>query len=122
MLHTFIDKALVQETITSVGKKMNLSVILFLSLVLWLSAPGSVKVVGGQGQMTDTISVLQGSGNGQCSSMEARDRARSDIHQIVTSVVSSTCNVTPSSPKVGGCTPISLHVVNTLQEHVEKGK
>ena len=75
---------------------MNLSMTLILSSVLWLSAPGSVKTASGQGQVTDTIRVLHGGGNGQCSSMEERERARSDIHQIAihSATHSFTCNGT----------------------------
>ena len=76
---------------------MNLNMTLILSSVLWLSAPGSVKTASGQGQMTDTIRVLHGGGNGQCSSMEERERARSDIRQITihSATHSFTCNGTP---------------------------
>ena len=82
---------------------MNLSITLILSLVLWLSAPGSVKTASGQGQMTNTIMVLRGGGNGQCSSMEERERARSDIRQIAIQSVSEyrfTCNGTPGWRRV----------------------
>ena len=67
--------------------------------VLWLSPPGVVNVASGQGQVTDTIMIraFQGGGNGQCSSMEERERARSDIRQIAihSATHSFTCNRTP---------------------------
>ena len=59
--------------------------------VLWLSSPGVVNVASGQGQVTDTIMirVFQGGGNGQCLSVEERERTRNEIHQIA---ISSTCS------------------------------
>ena len=77
---------------------MNSTVVcLMLSIILYLS-PGSVIIVSGQGQMTD-IKILQEGDNGQCPSMEERERARSEIHQFTTSVVSS-CNGSPGWRRV----------------------
>ena len=74
---------------------MNLSMILILSSVLSLSVIGSVNVASGQ--VIDTIRVLQGGSNGQCSSLEERERERSDIHQIAIQSAENqfTCNGTP---------------------------
>ena len=60
-------------------------VYLIVSVFVWLSAPGSVIIVSGQGQLTD-IQVLERSDDWQCPSMEERERARDRIHQISNSV------------------------------------
>ena len=41
--------------------------------VLCLSAPGSVSIASGQGEMTD-LKVLERGDDGKCSSMEERER------------------------------------------------
>ena len=69
-----------------------------LLLLLWLSAPGSVIITGGQAQMVG-INVREKGNDGQCLSVEERERARNNIHQIAFSVgiaVASgyTCNGT----------------------------
>ena len=52
--------------------------------------PGSVNAASGQGQTTD-VKVLPESGDdGQCASMEERERARNEIHQIIASVIATT--------------------------------
>ena len=64
--------------------------------VLWLSAPGSFIIASGQ--MT-TVKVLERGNDWQCPSVEERERARNEINQVVTAVISSqtvkTCNGTP---------------------------
>ena len=67
--------------------------ILILGSVLLLSASGSVIIASGQVQVTD-IRVLQGGDNGQCPSVEERERARNDIHQIVASVITTIASTT----------------------------
>ena len=66
--------------------------------VLCLSL-GSVIIASGQGQMTD-IKALESGGDWQCPSVEERERAKNKIHQIATSVVSSTCSDTPGWRRV----------------------
>ena len=62
---------------------------------LCLSAPGSVSIASGQVQVTD-VKVLERGDDWQCPSMEERERARNEIHQIANSVIASTvCNGTP---------------------------
>ena len=65
--------------------------------VFWLSAPALVHIVCGQVQMTNTIRILQKSSNGQCLSVEERERAKNDIHQIAiqSALYGFTCNGTP---------------------------
>ena len=74
-------------------------ILIFSSLlsVLWLSAPGSVNIVNGQVQVIDAIRTLQGGGNGQCPSMEERERARNEIQQVIASVVATTLPTTTTS-------------------------
>ena len=50
-----------------------------LLLHLLLSAPGSVIIARGQGQMTD-VKVLERGDDWQCPSVEERERARNEIH------------------------------------------
>ena len=72
-------------------------ILIFSSLlsVLYLSAPGSVSIASGQVQVTD-VKVLERGDDWQCPSMEERERARNEIHQIANSVIASTvCNGTP---------------------------
>ena len=76
-------------------------VCLFFPVSLWLSAPGSVIMASGQGQMID-VQVVERGDDWQCPSMEERERARNKIHQITNSVILAiatghihTCNGTP---------------------------
>ena len=57
-----------------------------LTLIL-LSAPGSVTLANGQGQVTD-FKVVEGGGDGQCPSMEERERVRNEIHQAAALAIS----------------------------------
>ena len=67
---------------------------------LYLSAPGSVSIASGQVQVTD-VKVLERGDDWQCPSMEERERARNEIHQIANSVIASTvCNGTPGWRRV----------------------
>ena len=66
----------------------------YIILLVLCVSPGSVIIVSGQGQMTD-VEVLERGDDLQCALMEERERARKNIHQIATSIVSSTCNGTP---------------------------
>ena len=61
-------------------------VCLFFPVSLWLSAPGSVIMASGQGQMID-VQVVERGDDWQCPSMEERERARNKIHQIIASVL-----------------------------------
>ena len=73
--------------------------ILIVSLlvsVLLLSAPGSVRIASGQGQMTD-VKVLERGDDWQCPSMEERERARNEIHQIINSVIEITLPTTTTT-------------------------
>ena len=59
---------------------------------LCLSAPWSVSIASGQVQVTD-VKVLERGDDWQCPTMEERERARNEIHQIANSVIASTvCN------------------------------
>ena len=75
-------------------------ILIVVLTVLWLSAPGYVSVANGQGATIDTIGAFQGGNSGQCLSEEERERARSEIHQTATSVVSTTCYGTPGWRRV----------------------
>ena len=68
--------------------------LLIVFLVLWLSN-GLVTTADGQLQMTD-IKVLERGDDGQCSSIEGKERALNEIHQIADSVIASMsmCNGT----------------------------
>jgi hypothetical protein len=68
-------------------------------MLLWLSAPWSVIIVGGQGQKTN-VRVLEGGDDGHCPSVEERERARNEIHQIANAVISSVCSGTPGCRRV----------------------
>ena len=77
-------------------------ILIFSSLVsvLCLSAPGSVSIANGQGEVTD-VKVLERGDDWQCPTMEERERARNEIHQIANSVIASTvCNGTPGWRRV----------------------
>ena len=69
--------------------------------VLCLSAPWSVSIASGQVQMTD-LKVLERGDDGKCSFVEERERARNEIHQVTTLVISSvyTCSGTPGWRRV----------------------
>ena len=69
---------------------MNQSVVYFVLFFLCLPL-GSVLAASGEVQMTN-VQVLERGDDKQCASMEEIDRARNEIHQITTSVVSSSCN------------------------------
>ena len=70
-------------------------ILIFISLlsVLCLSAPGSVSIASGQVQMTD-VKVLERGDDWQCPSMEERERARNEIHQIAASVIANISTLT----------------------------
>ena len=57
-------------------------------LVLWL-IPGPIFLASGQVQMTD-IKVVERGDDWQCPSIEERERARNEIHQIAISAIAST--------------------------------
>ena len=67
--------------------------------------PGSVIIISGQGLTTDT-KVLEVCGDGHCASVEDRERARNEIHQIASSAILATtghihtCNGTPGWRRV----------------------
>ena len=72
--------------------------ILILGSVLLLSASGSFIIASGQVQVTN-VKVLQGGDNGQCPSVEERERARNEIHQIAAnSAISTTLALTTTVP------------------------
>ena len=74
-------------------------ILIFNSLLslLYLSAPGLVSIASGQVQTTDAIRTLRGGDVGQCPSMEERERTRSEISQIVASVIANmTTTTTPA--------------------------
>ena len=75
--------------------------ILILLYFLCLSAPGSVSIASGQVQVTD-VKVLERGDDWQCPSMEERERARNEIHQTISSVITSIniCNGTPGWRRV----------------------
>ena len=68
---------------------------------LYLSAPGSVSIASGQVQVTD-VKVLERGDDWQCLTMEERERARNEIHQTISSVITSIniCNGTPGWRRV----------------------
>ena len=86
-------------------------ILIFSSLlsVLCLSAPGSVSIASGQGEVTD-IKVLERDDDWQCPTTEERERARNEIHQTANSVIAGfaaittgdvhTCNDTPGWRRV----------------------
>ena len=65
--------------------------------VFW-SAPALVHIVCGQ--VTNTIRIIQESSNGQCLSVEERERAKNDIHQMVIQSALYGCNGTPGWRRV----------------------
>ena len=83
-----------------------------LALVL-LSAPGSVTLANGQGQVTD-FKVLEGGGDGQCPSVEERERARNEIRQIVASVVTSALPTMTALTTVPSTTTSALTTPTTV--------
>jgi hypothetical protein len=63
-------------------------------VVAYLSpGPGSVIVISGQGQKTDT-KVLDRGDDQQCASVEERERARNEIRQITHSAIAATIALT----------------------------
>ena len=70
--------------------KLIFSVLLTL---LWMSATWSVIVASGQGQKTN-VRILEGGDDGQCPSIEKRERARNEIHQIISLVIATTTPTT----------------------------
>ena len=82
--------------------------------VLSLS-PGSVITASGQGQMTDAVRTLRGGVIGQCPSMEERERARSELHQVVNSVFANTLpTITPASTTTMPSTTTSATTMSTM--------
>ena len=80
--------------------KMSRFVTYLVLTVLCLSPrPGSVITASGQGQMTD-VRVLERGDDWQCPSVEERERARDEIHQITNSAVAFVCNGTPGWRRV----------------------
>ena len=59
--------------------------------------PGSVITASGQVQRAGAIRTLQGGGNGQCPSVEEREKARNELHQFVASAIATTM------PTMTGC-------------------
>ena len=55
---------------------------------------GSVTTASGQIPRAGVIRALKGNVVGQCPSVEERERARNEIHQIVTSVIATTASTT----------------------------
>ena len=72
-------------------------------LLLWLPTP--CNIASAQVQMTD-FKVLEGDGNGRCASVDEREEARNEIHQIVTSVIANTCAL-PTTPALTTVVPLS---------------
>ena len=78
---------------------------LMLVVVCLLSGLGSVIIISGQGQTTD-VKILKEGGDCQCASVEDRERARNEIHQIANSAILATtghihtCNGTPGWRRV----------------------
>ena len=62
-----------------------------LSVLCLCSRFGSVIIASGQGEMTE-VKVLERGDDWQCPSMEERESARSEIHQIAYSIMSSVCH------------------------------
>ena len=101
------------------SKKVNSNMILIFSSlvsVLCLSAPWSVSIASGQVQTTDAIRTLQGGDDGQCPSIEERERTRSDLSQIVASVIATmTTTTTPArSTTVGMPTEASVTTMPSM--------
>ena len=67
--------------------------------IFCLSAPGSVVIASGQVRMTD-VKVLERGDDWLCPSMEERERARNEIHEIASSVIAFICNGTPGWRRV----------------------
>jgi hypothetical protein len=58
----------------------------FFFVLLWLSSPQPVTIAGGQGHKTN-LRVLEGGDDGQCPSVEERERARNEIRQVISLVI-----------------------------------
>ena len=76
---------------------MSWTVIIYVVLPVLCLSPGSVFLASGQVQMTD-IKVLERGDDWQCPSMEERERARNEIHQIAASVIATMTTSTRSMP------------------------
>ena len=66
----------------------------YLVLLVLSLSPGSVVTAIGQGEMAD-MKVLERPDDRHCASIEERERARDELHQIANSVLMATCNGTP---------------------------
>ena len=75
-------------------------IVVYCMLSVLCMSPGSVTMVTGQGQVTE-VKVLEGVDDGQCPSMEEREGAINEIHQIAYSEILATiCNGTPGWRRV----------------------
>ena len=72
------------------------SIILYLVFSVLYLSPGSVIIASGQGKMTD-VKVLEKGDDWQCPSMEERERARNEIHQIAASIIDTMTTLTTTS-------------------------
>ena len=72
--------------------------------VLCLSAPWSVSIASGQVQVTD-VKVLERVDDWQCPSMEERERARNEIHDITNSVIAGFAAITTGHIHICNGTP-----------------
>ena len=89
-------------------------------MLILLSAPGSVTLANGQGQVTN-VQVLEGGDNGRCPSVEERERARNEIHQIVASVVTSALPTTTASTTVSSTTTSAVTTPTTVSTMTDCG-
>ena len=78
---------------------MSCTVVCSMFLVLCPSL-GSVTIASGQGQITNVKTLENGDYDLLCPSVEERERARNEIHQIANLVISSICNGTPGWRRV----------------------
>ena len=78
---------------------MSSTVVYLIFSVLCLSSE-LVVIASSQGQIAIAITELQGGGViGQCSAAEERERARSELHQLIVSVIANTTSA-PTMPTV----------------------
>ena len=68
--------------------------VVYLVISVLCLYPGSFIIASGQGQIMG-FKVLKSGDNGQCPSMEERERARNELHQIIESAIAST-TITPT--------------------------